>query len=77
MKRFHLFEFEDQSWFPNVIRQGITDYLQFASNKINLYQSLIPIIKIGRLISLDSGLKLMFYDQTPVIMGSLGFIVKL
>ena len=47
MNRIHLFEFEDQSWFPNVIRKGITDYLQFASNRMDLYKNLIPIIKKG------------------------------
>src|SRR6185369_12984618 len=62
MKRLHLFEFEDQSWFPNVIRQGITDYLQFASNKTDLYKNIIPIIKKGimkggakRIIDICSG----------------------
>ena len=47
MNRIHLFEFEDQSWFPNVIRKGITDYLQFASNRMDLYKNLMPIIKKG------------------------------
>ncbi len=62
MKRIHLFEFEDQSWFPNVIREGITDYLQFASNRMDLYKNIIPIIKkgitksgTGRIIDICSG----------------------
>jgi hypothetical protein len=62
MKRLHLFEFEDQSWFPDVIRQGITDYLQFASNRFNLYRNVIPLLKKGleksgtnRIIDLCSG----------------------
>jgi len=62
MKRLHLFEFEDQSWFPNVIRQGITDYMQYASNKMDLYKNMIPIIKkgiqksgTGRIIDICSG----------------------
>lgn len=47
MPRVHLFEFEDQSWFPNVFRKGITDYLQFAANKIDLYKPVIPVIRRG------------------------------
>ena len=30
MKRVQFFEIEDQSWCPAVIRDGITDYLQFT-----------------------------------------------
>jgi hypothetical protein len=29
MKRFHLFEFEDQPWFPAVVREAMTDFLAF------------------------------------------------
>ncbi len=29
MKRVHLFEFEDQPWFPGVVREAMTDYLAF------------------------------------------------
>src|SRR5688500_3679660 len=47
MKRIHLFEFEDQWWFPAVFREGITDYLQYAANRIDLYRSIIPVIKKG------------------------------
>ena len=47
MARVHLFEFEDQSWFPNIFREGITDYLQFAANKIDLYKPVIPVIRRG------------------------------
>ena len=32
MKRFHLFEFADQSWCPNLIRRGVTEYLATAIN---------------------------------------------
>jgi len=62
MSRIHLFEFEDQSWFPDIIRKGITDYLQYAANRIDLYNSLIPVIKKGieksgtkRIVDLCSG----------------------
>jgi len=47
MKRIHLFEFEDQWWFPGVLREGITDYLQYAANRIDPYLSIIPVIKKG------------------------------
>lgn len=47
MPRVHLFEFEDQSWFPDVFRKGITDYLQYAANKIDLYKPVIPVIRKG------------------------------
>lgn len=36
--RFHLFEFEDLEWFPDVIRKGQTDYLHFMINKFNIYK---------------------------------------
>lgn len=31
MSRVQLFEFEDQRWFPSVIREAMTDYLSFIS----------------------------------------------
>jgi hypothetical protein len=51
MGRLHLFELEDQSWFPNVLREGITDYLQFAANRIDLYRNVLPTIKKGLEVS--------------------------
>ena len=30
LPRLHLFEFEDQRWFPAVVRRCMTDYLTFA-----------------------------------------------
>lgn len=47
MKRFHLFEFEDLSWFPTFIRDYMTDFLQFVSNLFNLYRGGLPILKKG------------------------------
>ncbi|WP_250434496.1 hypothetical protein [Hanstruepera flava] len=47
MGRIHLFEFEDQRWFPNFLRNYGTDFLQFLSNKTKLYKPIIPIIKKG------------------------------
>lgn len=44
MKRIHLFEFEDQKWFPSFLRRSVTDFLQYLSNKYKVYQSVIPEI---------------------------------
>ena len=62
MKRRHLFELEDQQWFPSFIRNFGTDFLQFISNKADFYQAVVPIIKKGieesgseTVIDLDSG----------------------
>ena len=38
MGRIHLFEFEDQSWFPSFIRDYMTDFLQFLSNLAKIYK---------------------------------------
>jgi hypothetical protein len=42
--RFHLFEFEDYQWFPHVIREGITDYLRFVTEKFGVYKPAAKII---------------------------------
>ena len=47
MGRIHLFEFEDQNWFPNFLRNYETDFLQYLSNKTKMYQSIVPIIEKG------------------------------
>ena len=47
MKRVHLFEFEDQKWFPARIRNYGTDFLQFLSNKTKMYSPVIPILQKG------------------------------
>jgi len=44
MKRKHLFEFEDQKWFPGFLRNYLTDFLQFVSNKFNVYKGAVPIL---------------------------------
>ena len=43
--RFHLFEFEDQSWFPEVIRSGGMDYLRFLFMQTKMYQPIVKLIK--------------------------------
>ena len=42
--RFHLFELEDQSWFPNIVRDLATDYLQFMETKMKLHRPVVPIL---------------------------------
>ena len=44
MHRIHLFEFEDQTWFPSFLRNYVTDFLQFLSNKAKVYQPVIDVI---------------------------------
>ncbi|MDC6367722.1 MULTISPECIES: hypothetical protein [Flavobacteriaceae] len=47
MGRIHLFEFEDQKWFPKFLRDYGTDFLQFLSNKTELYKPALPILESG------------------------------
>ncbi len=44
MKRKHLFEFEDQRWFPGFLRNYLTDFLQFVSNKFNVYRGVTSLV---------------------------------
>jgi len=45
LKRFHLFEFEDYSWFPELIRDGGTDFLGFMLKELHYYKPAIPLLK--------------------------------
>ncbi|MEM8888252.1 MAG: hypothetical protein AAGD28_09715, partial [Bacteroidota bacterium] len=45
--RLHLFEFEDQPWFPKVIRDYMTDFLQFAAKIFGIYKGITDIIVRG------------------------------
>ena len=47
MARIHLFEIADFKWFPQFLRNYLTDFLQFLSNKTKLYRPIIPIIQKG------------------------------
>jgi hypothetical protein len=47
MPRLHLFELEDQQWFPKVIRNYMTDYLQHVSNSFDIYKTIGPVLKKG------------------------------
>ncbi|WP_353778698.1 hypothetical protein [Winogradskyella sp. 3972H.M.0a.05] len=62
MGRLHLFEFEDLKWFPSLLRNYMTDYLQFISNKFDIYKPIVPILieglessKTNTIIDLASG----------------------
>ncbi|OUR97316.1 hypothetical protein A9Q84_13405 [Halobacteriovorax marinus] len=45
MSRKHLFEIEDQEWFPSFLRQYMTDYLHFGWNTFKLGSPLVPLVK--------------------------------
>lgn len=45
MRRFHLFELEDQPWFPVIVRDLATDYLQFIQTRFRLDRAMMPIIR--------------------------------
>jgi hypothetical protein len=42
--RVHLFELEDQPWFPNIIRDLATDYLQFMETKMKLHRPVVRLL---------------------------------
>ncbi len=43
-KRIHLFEFEDQKWFPQLLRNYVTDFLQYLANKAKVYEPVVAVI---------------------------------
>jgi len=45
MSRIHLFEFEDLKWFPSLLRNYGTDFLQFLSNKTPMYKPILPLMQ--------------------------------
>ncbi|MCR9252020.1 MAG: hypothetical protein NXI20_16465 [bacterium] len=45
MKRIHLFEFEDQAWFPNWIRELMTRYIETFHKLLGTSDQLIEILK--------------------------------
>lgn len=47
MRRIHAFEFGDLTWYPKNLRSYATDYLQYASNTLDIYQYVLPVIKKG------------------------------
>lgn len=42
--RLHLFELEDQPWFPAVVRDLATDYLHFLQQAVKLEGALVPLL---------------------------------
>jgi hypothetical protein len=47
MARLHLFELMDQSWFPDFLRDYMTDYLEFVTDKFDMYQNIHPVLERG------------------------------
>ena len=47
MPRIHLFEFEDLAWFPHILRNYMTDFLQAVSHVFDVYEPIMPIIEKG------------------------------
>jgi hypothetical protein len=42
--RIHLFELEDQPWFPPLIRDFATDYLHFMESLVATHQPVVPLL---------------------------------
>lgn len=61
MKRIQFFEIEDQPWFPGLLRNYVTDYLQHVTNLLELYHPALDVLKQyiirgeGKVIDLASG----------------------
>lgn len=51
MARIHLFEFGDQKWFPQFLKNYLTDFLQFISNATKIYKPIVPILEKGLQLS--------------------------
>ncbi|GAB3834711.1 class I SAM-dependent methyltransferase [Hymenobacter jeollabukensis] len=45
--RLHLFEFEDQPWFPAPVRAGMMDYLRFMITHLHTYRPIAPLLAEG------------------------------
>jgi hypothetical protein len=45
VRRLHLFELEDQPWFPATIRDLATDYLQFIQTRLRLDRAMASLIR--------------------------------
>lgn len=62
MRRLHLFEFEDQTWLPSVIRDAMTGILNIIEEKGKLYTPIAPRLRVvlqelkcERIVDLCSG----------------------
>jgi hypothetical protein len=56
------FEFHDQKWFPNDLRDGVTDGLQFTLSLGRVYRPIVPLLnkaveasRAKRIVDLCSG----------------------
>ena len=47
MARLHLFELEDQKWFPKFLRNYMTDYLEFVTDTFDIYKNIHPVLEKG------------------------------
>ena len=45
MRRFQLIELEDQPWYPRVVRDLATDYLQFIQAHFRLDRAMTPVLR--------------------------------
>jgi hypothetical protein len=45
MPRLHLFELEDQTWFPGTIRDLATDYLHFVQSAASMHRAMLPFLE--------------------------------
>ena len=62
MRRLHLLELEDQPWFPAIVRDLATDYLQFIQERFRIDRAMTPLVrraldegKTTRIVDLCSG----------------------
>lgn len=44
MRRLHLFEWEDQPWLPDTLRDLQTDFLRHMNTALRLYEPVMPLI---------------------------------
>ncbi len=45
MKRLHLFEFEDQRWFPKTLRSFATDWLRVVQSRMRLHEPVVEVLR--------------------------------
>ena len=60
--RLHLFELEDQAWFPAFLRDLFTDYLRFIEDHFALHRPAVPLVaealrlsRVDEIVDLCSG----------------------
>ncbi len=44
IRKLRLFEFEDQNWFPDMVRSGMTDFLRYFIRFLNIYKPVTPLL---------------------------------